>query len=1371
MAAVSAFLRLLARHRLIASGVALLVILLTALFAARLWLSSDGGRAYILSRINGQEAGRYGTLQAEGLTGDVLGRLHLGRLSVRDAQGEWIVVEDISIDWSATRLLSRHVDIYDLSAASIDILRRPELSPKKPASDSRPFDISIGKVTLDDLHLAEHVAGPEANFSIAGIFRKDGEDLDARFEAEPKDAGGDRISVEARRTASGDIRLDADIAGQPGGVFASLLKLPESDGMTLTASATGDMDNATGSGRLLFGDIEAGRLSVDIRDGSLTLISSIETDRIALIPDRVRQLAGGRMDVRMESTTRLREAPYGLTARSANATLSLRGFFDTKAGHPAGETGIDLALADAQPLIGRSAALAWTGAADRRDTTWFASGKATLTPQPSAGLPFAAASGPISVEVTPEKASFRGTLKVDAPFRENARLSRLLGKAPDLLVEGAYDRSTSALDIHSARLALPDGLVTASGTLDTTNRALDFDTRIALPAGNLMPGIGGRLSGPVQVTGPLNAPEFVADITLRNAEGLPEFAGPLLGSTPRLTASFTAGADSADIRSAKLTGDGIAANARGRFAWYGTSDLTAAFDQTAPALIDGNAILLGAGNLRLTGPAAARQIQLTSRGGRIDIGGNTLEDVLIETTQTIETGRISGPVRLTGNHSGLPAEASARFERASGDIRLTDIKATSGPGSAEGALSLLSDGALEGGFAVSGAALSYSGVAARTLDGTIDLTRASGAALSLSGDLTAEDVGLSGSSAPLLSRASVKIRSADDGYTLAARLMSDTSQRPTDIALDGAISLAGGVPSGTLAMSGTAAGQPIRTLSPALWKLGDAPLLDVDVEALGGTVSAHIVGAGDDMRLVFDAADMDLSPLLAATGNVVQDTRLNGHGDLRMFGARPAGTFAFSATSPVPGLDTSLAFDLTGALGADALTVRLQSSYAGEIELDGSARAAVLAEAGKPVRPDMKAPLTGSARLTGDLGSLHTIALAFGHDVGGRVDASATLSGSLSAPSVTAEARVEDGTYEFGTTGFRVRDVALRSRYDGGELSLDASGKGVSGGSFTLAGRLAGDDTDLTAEVTDMLVYDRDGDFAIGTGKVTLSDSPDTRTLKGSMFLSQARFSLENLPSARPRAIDVRWQGDPPPDSDASKLRRTLALDVDLKADRRIMVAGRGLDTEWRLDLKLTGTPAAPVLRGDANLVRGDLDLAGRPFVFDRGRIDFDGPPSRARMDISAERTVNGFDARVDVTGSPLSPAFELTSSPDLPQDEILSRLLFGRSSVDLSPLEAAQLATSIARLSGRSAGFDPVSGFQEALGLDRFSISTTDSGGAEIGVGQYVSEDVYVQLKSAGAEGSSVEVEWQPRPQVSVASETHATGESKVSIRWKRDY
>ncbi|MCA8906171.1 MAG: hypothetical protein KDA43_15370, partial [Hyphomonas sp.] len=96
------------------------------------------------------------------------------------------------------------------------------------------------------------------------------------------------------------------------------------------------------------------------------------------------------------------------------------------------------------------------------------------------------------------------------------------------------------------------------------------------------------------------------------------------------------------------------------------------------------------------------------------------------------------------------------------------------------------------------------------------------------------------------------------------------------------------------------------------WRLGDEPELDMQLALLSGTITANLTGAGDDTRLVFDTKDVDLAPALASFGEATKSTRLNGHGDLRVFGAAPSGTFRMTADSDVPGLDTSLSLDASG---------------------------------------------------------------------------------------------------------------------------------------------------------------------------------------------------------------------------------------------------------------------------------------------------------------------------------------------------------------------------------------------------------------------------------------------------------------------------
>jgi translocation and assembly module TamB len=225
-----------------------------------------------------------------------------------------------------------------------------------------------------------------------------------------------------------------------------------------------------------------------------------------------------------------------------------------------------------------------------------------------------------------------------------------------------------------------------------------------------------------------------------------------------------------------------------------------------------------------------------------------------------------------------------------------------------------------------------------------------------------------------------------------------------------------------------------------------------------------------------------------------------------------------------------------------------------------------------------------------------------------------------------------------------------------------------------------------------------------------------------------------------------------------------------VKAPRRVVVFGRGLDTEWAIDFHVHGTISNPEVQGTATLVRGELDLAGRRFEFDTGSINLDGPIKTARIDISAERTADDIDAKVHVTGTPIEPKFELESTPALPQDEILARVLFGRSMAELSAFEAAQLAAGLTQLAGGEAGFDPAGLVRKATGLDRVAIGAS-GGTATVSAGKYIANDVYLQVGAGGEGGVGAEVEWEPRDNLSIISSAQANGDTKLAVRWKRDY
>ncbi|MEL7285392.1 MAG: translocation/assembly module TamB domain-containing protein, partial [Pseudomonadota bacterium] len=144
--------------------------------------------------------------------------------------------------------------------------------------------------------------------------------------------------------------------------------------------------------------------------------------------------------------------------------------------------------------------------------------------------------------------------------------------------------------------------------------------------------------------------------------------------------------------------------------------------------------------------------------------------------------------------------------------------------------------------------------------------------------------------------------------------------------------------------------------------------------------------------------------------------------------------------------------------------------------------------------------------------------------------------------------------------------------------------------------------------------------------------------------------------------------------------------------------------------------------------------------------------------------------ASITLSGSIDDPDIALSSDPSLPDDEVLSRVLFGRSPSELSALEAAQLAGAAAQLAG-SGGFNLVGQLQEATGLDRLSIGLDDQGAATVSTGKYIAKDIYLEIETGGTGAPGVALEWTPLDNVAVDAEVDPELGPKVAVQWKRDF
>src|SRR5690606_8549348 len=124
------------------------------------------------------------------------------------------------------------------------------------------------------------------------------------------------------------------------------------------------------------------------------------------------------------------------------------------------------------------------------------------------------------------------------------------------------------------------------------------------------------------------------------------------------------------------------------------------------------------------------------------------------------------------------------------------------------------------------------------------------------------------------------------------------------------------------------------------------------------------------------------------------------------------------------------------------------------------------------------------------------------------------------------------------------------------------------------------------------------------------------------------------------------------------------------------------------------------------------------------------------QLNFVARTEGDGITVFVTLSGRASAPDISFSSNPTLPQDEVLSRLLFNRSMGELSPLQLAPLAAAAAELVGGGGG-GLVDSLRGAAGLADLDVVTDDQGNVGVQAGTYIQDNVYLGV-TAGANGQS---------------------------------
>ncbi len=1366
-------------RRLLRELVALLLGLAFLLAVALAILDTAPGHRWIVDRIEKIETSSGLRFRIGRIEGSVFGESKLKNVAILDSQGTFFTSPEIELDWTPGAWLYNRLAVERVHAARAKLVRLPRLKPSTRKGPILPgFDIHVGELSIDRLEIGKAVAGTPRIGRLKGS--ADVRSGRALVKLDAAVGGTDRLLLDLDAEPDGN-RFDLEVRARSaaGGVIPALLgsKRP----LALVVTGDGTWQRWRGSAALDLSGRPTARLRLTARDGRFGLRGALSPSQFlkgklmrltapvvrvsgsASLKDRILdgQLLLGSRSLRVAATgaldlanNRFRAFRVGLdlirppalftnmTGRNVRMLITLNGPFGTGT--------------YAYRLTSPGVKFDNTGFVDVR-----AEGRGNLSPWPLRA--------PLHLQAR----AVTGVGDTASGILANARIDGFLTITPKLVRgENLQLRSAQLTGKLSLLIDLVTGrfeIIVSGGLTRYFIEGLGIvDVLTDL---KVVPGPGGKGT---LVTGKGRA-------WVRRLDN--SFFASLTGGLPRIETDLTRTPDgilhftNLQLYSPKLrlSGEGIRRRdgtfhitARGRQAQYGPVRMVLDGNIARPRVelfLDRPNETLGLKGVHLLlSPTAAGYDYRADGGSRLGPftskgeilmpkGGRTVISVAaLDVNGAHATGRLrSDPGGFTGalDVAGGGLNGSLAFAPV-GDDQKIDVHLTADHARFPGALAVRT-GRLDGTIVLADEQTTLTGVVnTRGVEmGAVSIARLTANANLVNGsgqvraafagrrgaefemtavaDISPDRIRLTGRGQvdrkPLVLEQAAVLTRSGDGWALA----------PTRVAFAG----------GTAVVSGNSGSRP--------------------------SVSARL----QSMPLnVLNIAwpDLDMSGRASGSLDYAWKEARSGKLNLTVRGLSRSGLVL--ASQPI---DLGVAAIIEG----DKAGLRAVAVSAGKTIGRAQARFSPVGN-GQVLDALRDAPLFAQLRYQGAADTLWRLSGVEIFDLTGPASIGADIRGTWSNPVVRGSLRTQNARLESPVTGTVIENLVAQGSFQGPRLVFSRlAGQTPGGGSLEGSGAVTFSEgrslLDLAFEASNARLLNRDDVAATVTGPLKVKSNGSGGTISGKLRLNSGRFTLGQASSAAAvPQLAVKHTGLDAADVIEPAQLHPWKLDLDV-AGGNLQVRGLGIRSTWTTDLHVGGFADSPAFTGRADLVRGNYEFAGRTFRLERGFIRFQGEnPPNPLLDIRAEAQVQGLDATVLVQGSGLKPEISFVSNPPLPQDELLSRILFGTSITNLSAPEALQLASAVAALNSGTGSLDPINALRRAVGLDRLRILPADIATGQktaLAAGKYIGRKLYVEVITDGHEYSATRVEYEITRWLSVLSTVSTIGRAQASVRISKDY
>lgn len=375
------------------------------------------------------------------------------------------------------------------------------------------------------------------------------------------------------------------------------------------------------------------------------------------------------------------------------------------------------------------------------------------------------------------------------------------------------------------------------------------------------------------------------------------------------------------------------------------------------------------------------------------------------------------------------------------------------------------------------------------------------------------------------------------------------------------------------------------------------------------------------------------------------------------------------------------------------------------------------------------------AKLKGELNleSLSSIPVLF-HDMRGQTRLDLTASGTTREPLLRGT--VDFLKDEIQLRGFpSIEAVEGRVVLDGSVLRPKLSGL-LGDGRFNVEGSMGmktfkPENFDLAFKGSD-LSYSKPNAYRVDfDANVTLKGAMPSPKLSGRVDIVDALYTKPF--QLRELVLKAFEEESTAEEADWDKTFEPWQLDLSVKHSGDLRIRNNIADIYLLADLQVGGTYGRPIIRGALTATEGQIFLFGDTFTLNEGRLEYIDPAHREPyLRITAEEDLPPlYTVFVELKGYLSNLQVNLTSTPGLPREDVLSLITTGHTQQELREAGLSRQAMGMGVLAGEltSAIGQPIS---RKTGLDVFRLEASESGQlSKLSVGKYVTDRLTLEFQS----------------------------------------